>query len=64
MDGQAGVEKANFNKKQSMKFWKWSNSVSSDNQELILDGPIAGVPGEATSHIDLFAKNSSNMRAI
>lgn len=24
-----------------MKFWKWSNSVSSNNQELILDGPIA-----------------------
>lgn len=24
-----------------MKFWKWSNSVLSNNQELILDGPIA-----------------------
>lgn len=24
-----------------MKFWKWNNSVSSNNQELILDGPIA-----------------------
>lgn len=24
-----------------MKFWKWSNSVSSNNQELILDGTIA-----------------------
>lgn len=24
-----------------MNFWKWSNSVSSNNQELILDGPIA-----------------------
>ncbi len=24
-----------------MKFWKWSNSVSSNNQELILDGSIA-----------------------
>ena len=24
-----------------MKFWKWSDSVSSNNQELILDGPIA-----------------------
>ena len=24
-----------------MKFWKWSNSVSSNSQELILDGPIA-----------------------
>ncbi len=42
-----------------MKFWKWSNSVSSNNQELILDGSIASDTwwGDEVTP-DLFAKNS------
>ncbi len=38
--GKQGVE-SKLSRKQSMKFWKWSTSVSSTTRVYISDGPIA-----------------------